>query len=65
MSGRSSTGPSRPISPWAASPRTSSEALSEQAWTYIKAKEWKKAYRALDLLLLTIRTTGTVPNCGC
>ncbi|MEP6654086.1 MAG: tetratricopeptide repeat protein [Myxococcales bacterium] len=29
------------------------DALSEQAWTYIKAKEWKKAYRALDLLLLT------------
>ena len=29
------------------------DALSEQAWTYIKEKEWKKAYRALDLLLLT------------
>src|SRR6185503_8631676 len=29
------------------------DALYEQAWTYIKAKEWKKAYRALDLLLLT------------
>ena len=29
------------------------DALFEQSWTYIKAKEWKKAYRALDLLLLT------------
>jgi TolA-binding protein len=29
------------------------DALYEQGWTYIKAKEWKKAYRAMDLLLLT------------
>ena len=29
------------------------DALYEQGWTYIKAKNWKLAYRALDLLLLT------------
>jgi TolA-binding protein len=29
-----------------------SEALDEQAWTYIKAKEWQKAWRSVDLLLL-------------
>ncbi|HET6149478.1 MAG TPA: tetratricopeptide repeat protein [Polyangia bacterium] len=29
-----------------------SEALDEQAWTYIKAKEWQKAWRSIDLLLL-------------
>jgi TolA-binding protein len=28
------------------------EALDEQAWTYIKAKEWQKAWRSLDLLVL-------------
>ena len=26
-----------------------SEALDEQAWTYIKAKEWQKAWRSVDL----------------
>jgi len=30
-----------------------SEALDEQAWTYIKAKEWQKAWRSIDLLLLS------------
>jgi len=29
------------------------DALSEAAWAYIKAKDWKRAYRSLDLLLLT------------
>ena len=29
------------------------EALDEQAWTYIKAKEWQKAWRSVDLLLLS------------
>jgi tetratricopeptide (TPR) repeat protein len=28
------------------------EALDEQAWTYIKAKQWQKAWRSIDLLLL-------------
>jgi tetratricopeptide (TPR) repeat protein len=28
------------------------DALDEQAWTYIKAKEWQKAWRSLDLLVL-------------
>ncbi len=28
------------------------DALDEQAWTYIKAKEWQKAWRSIDLLLL-------------
>jgi TolA-binding protein len=30
----------------------SPEALDEQAWTYIKAKQWQKAWRSIDLLLL-------------
>jgi tetratricopeptide (TPR) repeat protein len=29
------------------------DALDEQAWTYIKAKEWQKAWQSIDLLLLT------------
>src|SRR5262249_26190970 len=29
------------------------DALREQAWTFIKAKEWQQAYRAGDLLLLS------------
>jgi len=29
------------------------DALDEQAWTYIKAKEWQKAWRSIDLLLLS------------
>jgi tetratricopeptide (TPR) repeat protein len=28
------------------------EALREQAWTYIKAKDWQRAYRSINLLLL-------------
>jgi len=28
------------------------DALREQAWTFIKAKQWQQAYRALDILLL-------------
>jgi len=28
------------------------EALREQAWTYIKAKDWQRAYRSVNLLLL-------------
>src|SRR5882724_7097240 len=43
------------IEAYASVPRQSkyfADALQEQAWTFIKAKEWQKAYRALDLLLL-------------
>ncbi len=29
-----------------------SDALREQAWTYIKAKDWQRAYRSINLLLL-------------
>jgi tetratricopeptide (TPR) repeat protein len=29
------------------------DALDEQAWTYVKAKQWQKAWRAIDLLLLS------------
>jgi tetratricopeptide (TPR) repeat protein len=28
------------------------DALREQAWTYIKAKDWQRAYRSVNLLLL-------------
>src|SRR5262249_35563769 len=28
------------------------DALREQAWAFIKAKQWQQAYRALDILLL-------------
>jgi tetratricopeptide (TPR) repeat protein len=28
------------------------DALREQAWTFIKAKQWQQAFRALDILLL-------------
>lgn len=38
------------------------DALFEQAWTYIKAKEWKKAYYALDLLLLTSPDSKEAPE---
>lgn len=38
------------------------EALQEQAWTFIKAKEWQKAYRALDLLLLANPETPDAPE---
>ena len=38
------------------------EALEEQAWTFIKAKEWQKAYRALDLLLLSNPETPDAPD---
>jgi tetratricopeptide (TPR) repeat protein len=29
------------------------DALYEESWTYIKAQDWKRAYQALDILLLT------------
>ena len=38
------------------------DALQEEAWTYIKAKEWQKAYRALDLLLLANPETADAPH---
>jgi len=38
------------------------DALFEQAWTFIKAKEWKKAYYALDLLLLTSPDSKEAPE---
>jgi tetratricopeptide (TPR) repeat protein len=38
------------------------DALREQAWTFIKAKEWQKAYRSLDLLLLSNPDTTDAPD---
>jgi tetratricopeptide (TPR) repeat protein len=38
------------------------DALREQAWTFIKAKEWQKAYRSLDLLLLANPETTDAPD---
>lgn len=43
------------IEAYLAVPRQSkywSDALREQAWTYIKAKDWQRAYRSINLLLL-------------
>ena len=43
------------IETYLAIPRQSkywSEALREQTWTYIKAKDWQRAYRSVNLLLL-------------
>ncbi|HVR62808.1 MAG TPA: tetratricopeptide repeat protein, partial [Polyangia bacterium] len=37
-------------------------ALEEQAWTYIKAKDWTKAWRALDLLLLNYPESPDGPD---
>ncbi len=37
-------------------------ALEEQAWTFIKAKDWTKAWRALDLLLLNYPDTPDAPD---
>jgi tetratricopeptide (TPR) repeat protein len=53
------------IDAYGAIPRQSKffgEALQEQAWTFIKAKEWQKAYRALDLLLLANPETPDAPE---
>jgi tetratricopeptide (TPR) repeat protein len=53
------------IDAYAAIPRQSkyfADALREQAWTFIKAKEWQKAYRALDLLLLANPETVDAPD---
>jgi tetratricopeptide (TPR) repeat protein len=53
------------IEAYASVPRQSkyfSDALQEQAWTFIKAKEWQKAYRALDLLLLASPETTDAPH---
>jgi tetratricopeptide (TPR) repeat protein len=38
------------------------EALNEQAWTYIKAKEWQKAWRSIDLLLLNNPDLSDAPD---
>ncbi len=38
------------------------DALYEVAWSYIKAKEFQKAYRALDLLLLTQPDSTAAPE---
>jgi tetratricopeptide (TPR) repeat protein len=53
------------IEAYASVPRQSpyfGDALQEQAWTFIKAKEWQKAYRALDLLLLANPETTDAPS---
>jgi tetratricopeptide (TPR) repeat protein len=53
------------IDAYGAIPRQSkyfADALQEQAWTFIKAKEWQKAYRALDLLLLANPETPDAPE---
>jgi tetratricopeptide (TPR) repeat protein len=53
------------VDAYASIPRESkyfSDALEEQAWTFIKAKEWQKAYRALDLLLLADPETADAPD---
>jgi tetratricopeptide (TPR) repeat protein len=53
------------IDAYGAIPRQSKyfgDALQEQAWTFIKAKEWQKAYRALDLLLLANPETPDAPE---
>ena len=39
-----------------------SEALREQAWTYIKAKDWQRAYRSVNLLLLYGPDTADAPD---
>lgn len=39
-----------------------SEALREQAWTYIKAKDWQRAYRSVNLLLLYDPDTVDAPD---
>ena len=39
-----------------------SEALQEQAWTYIKAKDWQRAYRSMNLLLLADPDTRNGPD---
>jgi tetratricopeptide (TPR) repeat protein len=39
-----------------------STALREQAWTYIKAKDWQRAYRSLNLLLLYDSETADAPD---
>jgi tetratricopeptide (TPR) repeat protein len=39
-----------------------SEALREQAWTYIKAKDWQRAYRSVNLLLLYDPETADAPD---
>jgi tetratricopeptide (TPR) repeat protein len=38
------------------------DALREQAWTYIKAKDWQRAYRSINLLLLQEPDTNDAPN---
>jgi tetratricopeptide (TPR) repeat protein len=39
-----------------------SDALREQAWTYIKAKDWQRAYRSINLLLLAEPDAPDGPN---
>lgn len=38
------------------------QALREQAWTYIKAKDWQRAYRSVNLLLLYDPDTADAPD---
>jgi tetratricopeptide (TPR) repeat protein len=38
------------------------DALREQAWTFIKAKQWQQAYRALDILLLADPDASDAPD---
>jgi tetratricopeptide (TPR) repeat protein len=39
-----------------------SDALREQTWTYIKAKDWQRAYRSINLLLLAEPDTADAPD---
>ena len=53
------------IEAYLAIPRQSkywSDALREQAWTYIKAKDWQRAYRSINLLLLAEPDAQDGPN---
>jgi tetratricopeptide (TPR) repeat protein len=38
------------------------DAMRELAWTYIKAKDWRRAYQSLDLLLLANPETPDAPD---
>jgi len=55
----------RAIDAYQSIPRQSkyfTDALNEQAWTYIKGKEWKKAWRSIDLLLLANPDVPDAPD---
>jgi TolA-binding protein len=55
----------RAIDAYQSVPRQSkyfTDALNEQAWTYIKGKEWQKAWRSIDLLLLSNPDVPDAPD---